>query len=194
MEKPKTKVVIPCRLSYAHIWKPGFNQDGTVGKYSTAVLIPKSDESSVNKIREAIKAAAIEGKSKVANKAGKIPPNLKTPLRDADEEGIEDEAYKGHYFLNASSKTKPGIVYNRKDENGRRIPVEDESDVYSGCYCYVSINFYAFAVEGNKGIAAGLNNIMKIKDGERLSGGASADDDFGDIEAESDEELESMFN
>lgn len=193
MEKSKTKVVIKGRLSYAHIWKPGLDQDGTVGKYSTAVLIPKDDEASIKKINDAIKAAAVEGKSKLANKSGKIPPNLKTPLRDADEEGIEDEAYQNHYFLNASSKTKPGIVYNRKDENGRRIPVEDENDVYSGCYCYVSINFYAFAVEGNKGIAAGLNNIMKIKDGDRLSGGASADEDFGDIEAE-EEDTDSMFD
>ncbi len=65
--------------------------------------------------------------------------------------------------------------------------------MYSGCYCYVSINFYAFAVEGNKGIAAGLNNIMKIKDGDRLSGGASADEDFGDIEPE-EEDTDSMFD
>lgn len=195
MEKAKTKVVIPCRLSYAHLFHPGINQDGTPGKYSTAVLISKTDEASVKKVKDAIQAAAIEGKSKLANKAGKIPANLKTPLRDADEEEIEDEAYRGHYFLNAASKTKPGVVYNRVDEKGHRVPVEDENDVYSGCYCYVSINFYAFAVEGNKGIAAGLNNVMKLRDGERLSGGASADDDFGDIEAEDDEDedMASMF-
>lgn len=192
MEKLKTKIVIPCRLSYAHIWEPSTNPDGSQGKYRTSLLIPKDDEKTIAKIKTAIKNATIEGKSKLANKGGKIPANLKTPLRDADAEEIDDEAYRGHYFFNASSKTKPGIVYNRVDASGHRVHVEDENDVYSGCYCYVSVNFYAFAVEGNKGIAAGLNNIMKLKDGERLSGSSSADEDFGDIEAE-EEDMDSMF-
>lgn len=193
MEKLKTKVVIPCRLSYAHIWKPSTNEDGTPGKYSTTILIPKDDEKSIEKIKGAIKAAVAEGKSKLANKQGKVPANLKLPLRDADEEEIDDEAYKGHYFLNASSRTKPGIVGRRKNENGRFEPITDENEVYSGCYCNVSINFYAFAVEGNKGIAAGLNNIQKVKDGERLSGGSSAEDDFEDL-GDDDDDMDTIFD
>jgi len=187
MEKLKTKVVIPCRLSYAHIWAPSLNEDGSKGKYNTSLLIPKDDETTITKIKDAIKAATIEGKSKLANKSGKIPSNLKQPLRDADEEEIDDEAYKGHYFLNASSKSKPGIVDRRKNK------IEDEDEVYSGCYCNVSVNFYAFAVEGNKGIAAGLNNIQKVKDGERLSGGSSADEDFEDL-GDGEDDLDSIFD
>lgn len=174
-EQLKTKVIIPCRLSYAHIWEPSTEDDGSKGKYSSSLLISKDDEKTIEKIKAAIKAAVIEGKSKLANKAGKIPSNLKTPLRDADEEEIEDEAYVGHYFLNATSKKKPQIVDRRK------VRIDDEEEVYSGCYCNVSVNFYAFAVEGNKGIAAGLNNIQKVKDGERLSGGSTADQDFEDL-------------
>lgn len=175
MERLNTRVVIPCRLSYAHVWEP--NEDG---KYSTALIIDP-DEKLLEKIETATKNAMIEGKSKLANKAGKIPSNIKVPLRNADEEGIEDEAYAGKYFMNASTKQKPQIVDRRK--NG----IKDESEVYSGCYCNVSVNFYAFAVEGNKGIACGLNNIQKVKDGDRLSGGSSADADFEDLGDDEDD-------
>ena len=188
MEKLKTKIVIPCRLSYAHVWHPAVNNDGSMGKYSTALLIPKDDEKTIEKIKQAVKNATLEGKSKLANKSGKIPNNLKTPLRDADEEGLEDDAYKGHYFFNAASKSKPGIVDRHKNR------IEDEDAVYSGCYCNVSVNFYAFAVEGNKGIAAGLNNIQKVKDGDRLSGGSTADEDFDDLGDDEGDDLDSIFD
>ena len=42
----------------------------------------------------------------------------------------------------------------------------------------MSINFYAFNSNGNRGIACGLGNIQKIRDGETLSGRTSAADDF----------------
>ena len=181
MEKLTTKVVIPCRLSYAHIWEP----DTDDKKYSTALLIPKDDVKTVKRIKEAVANAILEGKTKLANKAGKVPSTLKTPLRDADEEGLDDEAYVGHYFLNATSKRKPQIVDRRK------VRIEEEDEVYSGCYCNVSVNFYAFDKEGNKGIAAGLNNIQKVKDGERLSGGSTADQDFDDL---GDDEENTIFD
>jgi Protein of unknown function (DUF2815) len=60
-------------------------------------------------------------------------------------------------------------------------PIMDKQDFYSGCYGRASINFYAFNTSGNKGIGAGLGNLQKMGEGERLSGGgASAEDDFGD--------------
>lgn len=42
----------------------------------------------------------------------------------------------------------------------------------------MSINFYAFNSNGNKGIACGLGNIQKIRDGEPLGGRTNAADDF----------------
>ena len=173
-----TKVIIPCRLSYAHVWEPDDN-----GKYSAALIIDKN-EKLLTKIEKAIEAAKIAGKSKLANAKGAIPKNIKTPLRDAEEEEIEDEAYAGKMWLNASTRQRPGIV-NRKVEE-----IVDRSEVYSGCYCNVAVNFYAFCVDGNKGIAAGLNNIQKVKDGERLSGGSSAADDFEELEDEYDDDLD----
>lgn len=173
-----TEVRIPCRLSYAHVWEPRIEEDGSKGKYSAALIIPKSDTATLAKIDKAVKAAIQEGKSKLANSQGVVPKNIKLPLRDGDDHG--DEAYEDAMFLNASSKRKPGIV-NRQVEK-----IYDEEEVYSGCYCNVTVNFYAFHTGGNRGIAAGLNNIQKLRDGERLSGGSTAESDFDVIE---DDEL-----
>ena len=183
-ERPDTFVRIPCRISYAKIWKPGINKDGTPGKYSVALIIPKDDTATIEKINKAVKAAVVAGKSKLANSQGVVPKNIKLPLRDADEEGRTDEAYAGMMFLNANSSRKPQIVDRRKD------PITDEEEVYSGCYCNVSVNFYAFNADGtNKGIAAGLQNIQKVRDGERLSGGSTADDDFDVLDDDEDDDI-----
>ncbi|MBR2215994.1 MAG: DUF2815 family protein [Selenomonadaceae bacterium] len=170
-----------CRLSYANIWNPRIEEDGSKGKYSVSLIIDKKDEVTLKRIKLAIEAAKKQGKSKLANAQGYIPKDLKTPLRDADEEGRIDEAYVGMMFLNATSKSKPKIV----DRHLERITDEDE--VYSGCYANVIVNFYAYKVNGNKGIAAGLGNIQKVKDGERLGGGSNPEADFDELE---DEEYE----
>ena len=96
---------------------------------------------------------------------------MKLPLRDGDAER-DDEAYKGAYFVNANSTTAPRIVDRAVQ------PILDRAEVYSGCYARVSINFYAFNTSGNKGIACGLGNIQKVRDGEPLSGRTSAADNF----------------
>ncbi len=112
-------------------------------------------------------------KDGAAKFGGKIPPKgtLKLPLRDGDAER-DDEAYKGAYFVNANSTTAPQIVDRAVQ------PILDRSEVYSGCYARVSINFYAFNTNGNKGTACSLGNIQKVRDGEPLSGRTSAADDF----------------
>lgn len=98
----------------------------------------------------------------------------KTPLRDGDLERPDDEAYANSYFINANSASAPGIV------DAYRQPIIDHSEVYSGVYGRASINFYAFNSNGNKGIACGLNNLQKIRDGEPLGGKSRAEDDFDD--------------
>ena len=167
----KTKVITGTntRLSYFHGWEP-VSINGGAEKYSTAVLIPKSDKKTIDAIEKAIDAAIEEG---IAKFGGKKPNKaaIKLPLRDGDVER-DDEAYKGHYFINANSKTAPQIV----DKSVK--PILDRSEVYSGCYGRVSLNFYAFNSNGNKGVACGLGNIQKIRDGEPLGGKTSAVDDF----------------
>ena len=58
--------------------------------------------------------------------------------------------------------------------------------MYSGCYVYASVNFYAYNTSGNKGIAAGLNNVLKVADGEPLGGRISAEADFYDMDIPED--------
>ncbi len=180
MKEKKTKVIIPCRISYAHVWEGEPDDNGKI-KYSAAILIPKDDTKTIRKVENAVKAAIEEGKSKLANAKGIVPKNIKLPLRDADDEGVDDSAYEGMMFFNASSTRKPQIVDRHVQ------PILDQEEVYSGCYCNVSINFFAFAKEGNKGIAAGLNNIQKIRDGERLAGGSTAEDDFEALDDDDDD-------
>lgn len=167
-----TKVITgKVRFSYAHVFEPSAIEEGQEKKYSVSIIIQKKDTKTLNKIKEAIKAAAEEGKAKFG---GTVPKNYKNPLRDGDEEREDDENYAGCMFINANSTRKPGLV----DEDLN--PIMDKDDFYSGCYGRASVNFYAFNVSGNKGVACGLNNLQKLEDGERLGGGASsAEDDFG---------------
>lgn len=170
-EKPATFVLTGLvRFSYAKVFKAeAINGEGTP-KYSVSLLIPKSDKETVNKINAAINAAKEAGK---ADKfSGKIPAALKIPLRDGDAERPDDEAYKNCYFINANSTNKPQVVDKSKQE------IIDQDDFYSGCYGRASVNFYAFNTNGNKGIAAGLGNVQKLKDGEPLSGRSTAEEDF----------------
>ena len=168
-----TKVVTgKVRFSYANVFEPKAVNDDEAPKYSVCVIISKDDKKTLDAIRKAIEAAKQAGKAKLADKNGRIPSNIKTPLRDGDDERGDDPAFENSYFLNCSSNRRPSIV--DKD----LAPIMDREEFYSGCYGRVSLNFYAFNVQ-SKGIAAGLNNIQKLSDGERLAGGSSADEDFG---------------
>ena len=153
-----TKVIVPCRLSYAHLWEPD-SINGSEPKYSVSCIIDKNDKETIAKIKKA---------------------NLKTPLRDGDIDRPEDEAYADSMFLNANSKQAPQIVDRQVQ------PILDQSEVYSGCYGRVSITFYAYNSNGNKGIAAGLGNVQKLRDGEPLGSRANAKDEFEAVDAEDD--------
>jgi len=164
-----------CRLSYANIWQAK-SINGGAPKYSASVLIPKGDTKTVAKVKAAIQAAYEEGEGKLKGN-GKTAPSLvslKTPLRDGDTERPDDEAYAGHWFINANSNTAPGVV------DANREPIYDTSEIYSGVYARVSLSFYAFNSNGNRGIACALQNIQKVRDGEALGGKSKAEDDFND--------------
>lgn len=170
-----TRLVVPCRISFANIWEPkGVN--GSEPKYSVSCLVSKKDKATLDKIGNAIEAAKEDGKTR--KWGGKIPASLKLPLHDGDVDRPDDEAYAGMMFFNANSKDAPQIVDRRKQ------PIEDPMEVYSGCYCNVSVNVYAFSAGGNKGIAVGLGNIQKVKDGEQLAGRTSANSDFDELDDE----------
>ena len=146
------------RWSYANVWEPKSINGGTP-KYSVSLIIPKRDTKTLTKIQAAIEAAYKEGEAKLKGNGKSVPPltAIKTPLRDGDTERPDDPAYAGCYFVN---------------------PILTRSEVYSGVYGRASITFYAFNSSGNRGIACGLNNLQKVRDGEPLGGKASAESDF----------------
>ena len=161
------------RWSYANVWEPKSINGGTP-KYSVSLIVPKSDTKTVAKLKAAIEAAYKEGEAKLKGNGRSVPALsvIKTPLRDGDVERPDDAAYANAYFVNANATTAPGIVDT--DCN----PILTRSEVYSGVYGRASISFFAFNSSGNKGIACGLNNLQKIKDGEPLGGRSRAEDDF----------------
>jgi len=163
------------RLSYANVWQPK-SINGGAEKYSCSIIIPKEDKATIDAINAAIDAAIKEGAHKFG---GKVPPRgaLKLPLRDGDTER-DDEAYRGAFFVNANSTTQPEVV----DKYVR--PIIDHSEIYSGVYARVSLSFYAFNSNGNRGVACGLGNIQKVCDGEPLGGRTSASDEFTTLEDE----------
>lgn len=176
--KIPTKVITGenTRWSYANVWDPK-SINGGKPKYSVSLIIPKDDTETVDKINAAIQAAYKEGESKLKGNGRTVPSlnAIKTPLRDGDVERPDDAAYANSYFINANSSTAPGIV----DKNCQRIL--ERSEVYSGVYGRASINLYAFNTNGNKGIACGLNNLQKLRDGEPLGGKSRAEDDFTSV-------------
>lgn len=177
----ENKVIFgPCRLSYTHVFNR-YNPDGDQadGKYMTNVLIPKTETETIEAIKGAIETA--KKQAIVSKWGGKEPKKLDMPLRDGDEK--DDDVYADHFYVNAKSNTRPGIV--DKD----LTPIVDEEEIYSGVWAYVSVTFYGYDVSGNRGIACGLNNIKKFKDDDKLGGRVSAESDFADFDDEDDDDL-----
>ena len=173
-----TKVVTGVvRLSFVHLFQPYSSHVGQVPKYSTTILIPKTDTKTKKAIDDAIQAAIQLG---VQSKWGGVrPAQPKHPVWDGDGLRQNGEPFgpecKGHWVLTASSKIQPQVVDKQLQ------PILDQTEVYSGMYALVSINFFPYFNSGNKGIGCGLNNVMKVADGEPLGGRTTAEEDFANI-------------
>lgn len=166
----------PVRFSYVYVFSPRRNADGTPGKYGVCVLFPKTDKETYKLFEDAYKNAANLGKANKWN--GRIPSKVQLPLHDGDEDKPDDPAFKGCWYFNCSSNNKPGV---RVRDAGMVVEAMDDDDFYSGCYGAVTVNLFPYSSNGNVGVGVGLNNVIKTEDGEKLSGGRSAEQDFGDM-------------
>lgn len=168
------------RLSYVYLSAPHANpkQNNAEPKYSCTILIPKSDLATKADLDAAIEAAAVEATSK--KWGGFRPPILSSVIHDGDGVRQDGTPYgaecKGHWVLTATSKTRPQVV----DISNIKCELAPQ-DIYSGMYARVIVNFFGYLNSGNKGVGCGLGNVLKIRDGEPLSGGASAESDFADL-------------
>lgn len=184
---PQSVVTGEVRLSFVSLITPRPAQDEDDSpSYGCLVLIPKSDEATLKKLRRAEKAAEEYGKTAKWN--GKIP-KYDSIIRDADEEWDDiDEApeMKGHMFMWVKSRQRPGIV----DRNVE--PIIDPTEVYSGMYARLSLRAFPYAASGNKGVSFGLNHVQKVRDGEMLGGRTRAEDVFDELD-DGDEEDDDLL-
>ena len=179
-----TRITVRGRLSYVHVFKPHAATPGAEEKFSTTILVPKTDVETKQKIDAAIKAATELGVSEKWN--GVKPPTVPNPIWDGDGVKQNGEQFgpecKGHWVFTASAKADyPPQVVDRRVQ-----PILDQSEIYSGCYANVAVNFFPYLFAGKKGIGAGLGNIQKIKDGESLAGTRTAEQDFNVVDDEDD--------
>lgn len=163
------------RLSFVHLFQPHANQPGQEPKYSTTILIPKSDTATMQRIYAAIEAAIQKGVSTAWN--GARPPQPAVPIWDGDGVRKNGDPFgpeaKGHWVITASSKQQQAVV----DMNMN--PVINQTEIYSGVYARVNINFFPYSNSGNRGVGAGLGPVQKVADGEPLGGRISAEQAFG---------------
>jgi len=173
--KPTQVTTNETRISYEHLLKPYANQPGAEEKYSVTLLIPKTDIATRQRIDAAIQAAAQEG---LATKWGGVrPAQLTVPIYDGDGVRPNGEAFgpecKGHWVMTASSRQRPEVV------DLSLAPIIDATQIYSGMYANISINFFAYFNSGKKGVGCGLGPVQKTRDGEPLGGRVSAAEAFG---------------
>lgn len=172
-----TKVITgKVRFSYVHIFEPDTPQGGEAPKYSITLLIPKSDITTVGKI----KAAMAEARESFVQRNGvnSLPAKPVHTLKDGD--GTKDNGddfgpeCKGCYVIRVKSNQKPVVVDAFRNE------IANPGEVYSGCYGRAAINFYGYNTKGSKGISATLLSVQKLTDGEPLGGSRGSADDFDD--------------
>jgi hypothetical protein len=140
------------------------------GKFTAMVIVDKGDKATVSKLTtavdEAIKSLWLD----------KVPAVLSTPIKDGDAKYAEDEKkylhLKGKLYLNAKTTNKPKVFDASVNE------ISEPTQVTSGDYAKVSLNFKAFDKNGNKGVGVYLNAIQHLGKGVAIIGGGDAKDDF----------------
>lgn len=171
--KDFTKVVTgEVVLNYPCLTKPResrFDSNSSL-KYGTTIIIPKDDVPTIKGIKRAIVHAKLLGNFK-------DDEYVNSPLKDGDIEYPDNELYKNSYFLYTSTCFRPNIV----DEDLKEIE-ENIGEYKSGTVAKVSMVFNPYNVNGNRGIAARLNNVQILPRNKYLELMSSPQDDFGTSE------------
>ncbi|WP_294856415.1 DUF2815 family protein [uncultured Oscillibacter sp.] len=175
-----TLTIGEARLSYCNLFqpKPPFNNPQGDPKYSTTVLVPKTNLAAKAAIDSAINAAISTGISSKWD--GKKPAMLAICVHDGDGPRPSDgEPFgpecKGCWVFTASCKPdRPPFVVDANVQ-----PILQQSEIYSGVFGNVNISFFPYNNGGKKGIGCGLNGFQKARDGEPLGNSVSAAEAFG---------------
>ena len=172
------------RFSYEHLMRPYKSENAgpdDAPKYSVTVLVPKSDTATKAKLDAGIAAAKKRGLETKKYKDGTPIDKLPTPIWDGD--GYRADGYTpfgpecaGCWVFTASSPMdrKPRVV----DANLQDIL--DPTEIYSGVWGRVGVDFFAYNFAGKQGVGCSLVNAQKLADGEPLGAArATVEDDFG---------------
>ena len=166
------------RLSYVHLSEP-YSNNGGEAKYSTTVLVPKSDVQTKARIDAAIEYAKQKGVAEKWN--GALPPVVALPIYDGDGVRPNGEPFgaecKGCWVFTASNKNPVQMV------DAGMNPIVQKGELYSGCYARVCVSVFAYNSNGKRGIGFGLEAVQKLHDGDPLGGGVSVADAFGGVPA-----------
>jgi hypothetical protein len=165
------------RVAFQSVFKAKAFSEDQDPKFEITMLFPKGSD--LSELKRVAKLA-------VSEKWGDSPPkNLRSPFKDGDEK--EYDGFAGHITVKAVSDRRPGLV----DRDGTKIISEEE--FYSGCYAVATVVAFPYGGKGSPyspGVSFGLRNIMKIRDGEPFEGGATAEEDFEDVEVDAPENLD----
>ena len=166
-----TNVMTPeFRVSFPNVFRPAKPMaEGQEAKYGITMLFKKGEN--LDELKKAAEEAIID---KWGTDKSKWPRNMRSPFRDQGEKefaGYEE----GAIFVTATSKQKPGLV----DADVNDIIAEE--DFYPGCYARATVRAFAYDAAGNRGVAFGLQNVQKLKDGEPLGGRVAASADFAPV-------------
>lgn len=170
------------RLSYCNLFqaKPPFNNPNGDPKFSCTILVPKTNTEAKAAIDAAIQQAIDAGVSKAWG--GVRPPQPNICVHDGDGVKPSDgspygEECKGMWVFTASAKAdRPPFVVD-----GQVQKIIDPTQVYSGMWANVNVNFFAYNAAGKKGIGCGLNGVQKVRDDTPLSGQVTAEEAFSAI-------------
>ena len=180
VQKKDTKITTPIfRVSFPSVFQAKAGMDGGPGKFGITMLFDTKDPATAKGLevmKNAVRAAVAE---KWGADKTKWPKGLRLPFRDGTEKDYDGYG-PGIVFCSATSKMKPGLV------DGALQPIIEPSEFYAGCYARATINAYAYDRNGNRGVAFGLRNIQKVKDGESFSGASKPENDFDTIETPAD--------
>ena len=168
-----TKIITPeFRGSFVALSKPvniKGESDPDKAKFQITVVLAK-DDPFWKKI-----AKSIEDTAKA--KFGKVPPKLKKPVKDGDESDYPE--FADCYTLQAQTQRRPDVCDKALQ------PIIDADELYSGAWYRVSIRPYAWDhPTGGKGVSFALDNVMKIRDDDPLSGAGTAASDFANFAEE----------
>lgn len=183
----------PFVISYPSLFSAKQSEDGD-GKQKfgcaaiwTPAKFTEKDKVLWSKIMGEIKRIARE---KFGKEWKDLPDNVRRGMRDGSaKEGTEGYG-EGKRFASLNSTVRPGVVGPPPDKDAIG-PDHDNADlIYPGAICRATISIYSYGGKGDpknkgKGIAFGLFNVQKLKDGPRIDNRVNAEDDFDeDVDAE----------